>query len=133
MRRNAFKALDHIEALNRIKQEMLENNLSASEKDFRDAFKRIGIPSNILFWIEFKSSGQIEYIDGEYVWKNTNPIHYQVLQKIYDSYNAKTKKYYLNRITKVKSSDYEVLKAVELLKSKGYIILIPCNDVYKKL
>ena len=56
MRLNAFRAIEHIKQLNMLKKDMVRAGVPVSSEDFREAFKTCGIPSNAMFWVEFRNS-----------------------------------------------------------------------------
>lgn len=121
MANKPFIAKDHIESLNRLKCDLLETKVPFTERRIRYGLKRCGIPANRTFWDEFKKNllQKVQY-DG-YLFIHTDPIHYNILEGIYENYK---KKLYSNNNKKInnKNEDIEVQKAIDLLKSKGYKI-----------
>lgn len=126
MRKNAFVAMDHIAALNEFRKHSIQSgDLPLAEEDFRNALKACGIPSNSLFFAEFRNSGLLVRVEGDmWTWKNQLPIHHQTLQGIYVRYQKK-------REEVLKSKEIE--EAVNLLKSNGFEVFAPYKGLYKKL
>ena len=139
MRKNIFSAIDHISALNEFRKYSIgSGDIPLTESDVRDVFKRCGIPSNSLFFSEFKKSGLLVKVERDlYVWKNQRPIHYQVLQNIYERYQKRLYKYrttyYHRRVCSKKLLSKEIKNAINLLKENGFEVVIPCGELYKKL
>lgn len=139
MRKNTFLAFNHIRALNDFKQSLLKfEDVTFTESRFRKGLKKCGIPSNSTFFCEFKKSGLIIRVGrGLYSWKDSNPIHFKLLDHIYENYSEKTKRYKLAYQQKVESkkmsNEEEIQSAINLLKEKGYLILAPKGDLYQFL
>lgn len=114
-----FVAKDHIGELNSIRCELLSNNIGLTAIQFRDALKRIGIPSNTLFWTVLKQAGIVRKVDGEYTFSN-HPIHFVMLQNVYNEYYKKRTTY--NNKYK---EDNKIDKAIKLLKARGFEIIEP--------
>lgn len=129
MRKNAFNSSEHIKPLNEFKQ---LTNYPLSEEDIRIALKNCGIPSNILFFNEFKNSGILLKVEGNlYVWNSSEPIHYKFLQTVYSNYQRKVNEYAYRAYQKKKEGQeyLEISDAIQLLKSKGFIILTPGSQI----
>ena len=139
MRKNAFVAMDHIAALNEFKKYSIQSgDLPLTEEDFRTAFKACGIPSNSLFFIEFRNSGFLVKVEGNmWTWKNQLPIHHQTLQGIYVRYQKKANGYASAHYAQKKREEVlkskEIEEAVNLLKSNGFEVFAPYKGLYKKL
>lgn len=138
VRANSFLAMAHIMELNEFKRKLLRDKAPVTAETFRNGLKECGIPSNILFWTEFKKSGIITEVEGNmYVWKTRFPIHHLTLQAIYKRYQSKVNAYNKVRVEKEKDKKKEVRKqlreAIDLLKSHGFEIFAPNKDLYKKL
>lgn len=139
MRKNAFHATEHISALNEFRKYSISSgNQPLSSDDFRAAFKACGIPSNPLFFLEFRNSGLLVRVEGNmYVWKNKLPIHYRTLQSIYSRYQKRANGYvrtHLEKKSRAKDlKSKEIESAISLLKDNGYEIFIPCKGLFKKV
>ena len=139
MRLNAFRAIEHIKQLNMLKKDMVHAGVPVSSEDFRAAFKTCGIPSNAMFWVEFRNSGLLTRVEGHlFVWTNAvSPIHYQQLQSIYNTYQRKVNRNYDTYREKKKRQELlkskEIEDAVNLLKENGFEIFAPKGNLYQKL
>lgn len=139
MRKNAFVAINHIATLNEFRKHSIQSgDLPLSEEDFRNTFKACGIPSNPLFFSEFRSSGLLVRVEGNmWAWKNKLPIHHQTLQDIYVRYQKKANGYANARYARKKREEVlkskEIEEAVNLLKSNGFEVFAPHKGLYKKL
>lgn len=129
-----FSAIAHIKDLNELKTNMANSFLNSEE--FRLKLKSCGLPSNVLFWTFFKSSGIIRRIgNNSYVWVDESPIHYTVLQAIYREYQKKVNHYAKTRQEKVKRCEdsTRIKKAISLLKEYGYKIWETHNGYFKEV
>lgn len=139
MRVNAFRAIEHIKQLNMLKKDMVRVGVPVSSEDFRAAFKTCGIPSNAMFWVEFRNSGLLTRVEGHlFVWTNAvSPIHHQQLQSIYNTYQRKVNRNYDTYREKKKRQELlkskEIEDAVNLLKENGFEIFAPKGNLYQKL
>ena len=139
MRKNAFVAMNHIVALNEFKKHSIQSgDLPLSEENFRNALKSCGIPSNSLFFLEFKSSGLLVRVEGNmWAWKSKLPIHHQTLQRIYVQYQKKVNGYASAHYARKKKEEAfkskEIEEAVNLLKSNGFEVFAPKGNLYQKL
>lgn len=139
MRKNAFVALNHIVPLNEFRANSIKHeDLPLSEEDFRNAFKACGIPSNALFFLEFRRAGLLVRVEGDmYAWKNNLPIHHQTLQGIYTRYQKKVNEYSNARYARKKREkalkSKEIEDAINLLKENGFEVLAPKGNLYQKL
>jgi hypothetical protein len=107
MGRSAFDAKLVIASLNEIKQ---DKNIF-TEEECRMFLKECGIPSNILFFKEFKNS-LLRKIGNKYTFQSIKPIHFNDLQVIYNRYY---------KIVNAEKKD-PIQEAIELLKRNGYKI-----------
>lgn len=139
MRLNAFKAIEHIKQLNMLKRDMVHAGVPVSSEDFRAAFKTCGIPSNLIFWMEFRNSGLLTRVEGHlFVWTSAvSPIHHQQLQSIYNSYqkkiNAVRDRYLEKKAREELLKSKEIEDAINLLKENGFEIFAPKGNLYQKL
>ena len=139
MRLNAFRAIEHIKQLNMLKKDMVHAGVPVSSEDFRAAFKTCGIPSNAMFWVEFRNSGLLTRVEGHlFVWTSeVSPIHHQQLQSIYNTYQRKVNRNYNAYREKKKRQEFlkskEIEDAVNLLKDNGFEIFAPKGNLYQKL
>ena len=139
MRLNAFRAIEHIKQLNMLKKDMVRAGVPVSSEDFRAAFKTCGIPSNAMFWVEFRNSGLLTRVEGHlFVWTSeVSPIHHQQLQSIYNSYqrkiNAVRDRYLEKKARQELLKSKEIEDAVNLLKENGFEIFAPKGNLYQKL
>ena len=134
-----FKAKEHIKMLNILKSQTLEQQLLLTDRDFKDSLKECGIPSNNLFWIEFKKSGLIREVEANvFQWNNaSSPIHFKTLQDIYKRYHARMVKYQSSYKEKKMLHDVckrkNIKEAIDLLKENGFEIYAPKGNLYQKL
>lgn len=134
-----FIPKDHIAELNQFKQfTITTGNQPLSMESFMNGFMTSGIPSNSNFFSECVRSGIIIRVGrGIYSWKDTKPIHYKTLQEIYSKYQKKVneyvKRFYEKKVAEKRAEEQKVNEAIELLKDKGFIILVPEKGVYKRL
>ena len=134
-----FKAKEHIKMLNMLKTQTLEQSLLLTDRDFKDSLKECGIPSNNLFWIEFKKSGLIREVEANvFQWNNaSSPIHFKTLQDIYKRYHARMVKYQSSYKEKKMLHDVckrkNIKEAIDLLKENGFEIYAPKGNLYQKL
>lgn len=139
MRKNAFVALNHIVSLNKFRANSIKHgDLPLSEGDFRNAFKACGIPSNALFFLEFRRAGLLVRVERDmYAWQNNRPIHHQILQNIYAKYQKRVNEYSNARYTRKKREKVlkgkEIEEAINLLKNNGFEVFAPKGDLYQKL
>lgn len=136
--RAAFKALDHIEKLNELKQDIIHGAAPVSKREILEGFKACGIPSNEAFWSQFLASGLLVKVEGNlYVWKTKHPIHYQKLEGIYLRYQSKLKSYMSNYKQnlqeRVKQREEKIQYHVNFLKSLGYEIYAPVGKYFEKM
>lgn len=134
-----FKAKEHIKMLNMLKTQTLEQSLLLTDRDFKDSLKECGIPSNNLFWIEFKRSGLIQEVGvNVFQWNDPNlPIHFRTLQNIYEKYRTRINKYQSTykekKILGTVFKREDIKKAINLLKENGFEIFAPKGNLYQKL
>lgn len=138
MRKNAFLAITRIAKLNEFKNKTLKTYLS--KEVMYKCFKDCGIPVSSLFYTEFKNELLIKVDAGTYIWKDTKPIHYKVLQDIYSKYQKKANSYvtaYNNRKRSV-APEYDTPKcsiqeAIKFLKENGFEVFYPADKLYVKM
>lgn len=139
MRLNAFRAIEHIKQLNMLKKDMVRAGVPISSEDFRAAFKTCGIPSNAMFWVEFRNSGLLTKVEGHmFVWTSAvSPIHHQQLQSIYNTYqkriNRNSDAYRERKKKRELLRSKEIEDAINLLKENGFEIFAPKGNLYQKL
>ena len=131
-----FQAIQHIAELNNFK--MQSKSLILSREDFCAALKNCSIPSNALFFNEFRNSGLLVKVGKDtYAWKDIKPIHFKTLQLIYCTYQNKLNKYLQTYNNKKKEKDLlkreQIESAITLLKNNGFEIFAPYKGLYKKL
>lgn len=122
-----------------LKRDVVHAGVPISSEDFRAAFKTCGIPSNAMFWVEFRNSGLLTRVEGHlFVWTSAvSPIHHQQLQSIYNTYQRKVNRNYgayrerKKRQELLKSKEIE--DAINLLKENGFEIFAPKGNLYQKL
>ena len=118
---------------------MVNSGVPVSSEDFRAAFKTCGIPSNPIFWMEFRNSGLLTRVEGHlFVWTNAvSPIHHQQLQSIYNTYQKRINRncgaYRERKKRQELLKSKEIEDAVNLLKENGFEILAPKGNLYQKL
>lgn len=129
-----FTAKDHIIELNEFKRGLE----SMSEEILKNGLKECNLPTNSIFIMELRNFGVIVKIDKNcYCWGNNEPIHFKTLRDVYLNYQNKIIKYSKTRREKLKEEDRKekenILKAINFLKSKGYIILSQNENTFTKL
>lgn len=134
MRKNAFNAIDHIKRFNECKNQVDCITLEALQV----ILKTCGIPSNRIVSQEFlKSELFIKINKDEYRWRSTDPVHFSVIQNIYSKYqdkvNGYSRRYIRKKTDKEMLESRKVQECIELLKSKGFIIFAPEEDLFRKL
>lgn len=136
--RSTFKALDHIEGLNELKQDIIHGAAPVSKEEILKGFKSCGIPSNEAFWSQFLASGLLVKVEGNlYVWKTKHPIHWQKLEGIYLRYQSKLKGYMSNYKQNLEARklkrEQEIQYHINFLKSLGYEIYAPVGKYFEKM
>lgn len=121
-----------IKPLNNIKRALLLREGPFSRESMVLSLKNCGLPTNSVFWRIFKSSILQEVSKGQFMFIDTNPIFVGVLNKIKSDYNriiqqyTKGKKSEEVRVIEPEHKVDEVQDAINLLKSKGYLVYVPC-------
>lgn len=121
MNRKKFNALDYIEQLNRFRI----NSVSFERTMAPKICKSIGLPSNALFCTIFLNSEIVQRdASGLYSFIN-EPIHYTVLDKIYNNYHKRMMNYHYKWYNKKRDplKNPEVIKAINLLKANGFLVV----------
>ena len=134
MRRSNFQAIKYIERFNQQRNSQLAESPVITTNGIVELLKKCGFPAGSGFRYEFVSSVLLNRVaKGIYVWSTPDkPIHYQVIQDIYDRYLKASNKYQKTYKEKKKNPE-EINKAIKLLKESNYIILLQEGDTYKKL
>lgn len=134
MKRNNFQAIKYIEKFNQQRNSQLAESPVITTGGIVKLLKECQLPSGSAFFLEFVSSVLLSRIaKGIYIWNTPNkPVHYQVLQDIYDRYLKLSNKYQKTYREKKKNPE-TINKAIQLLKENNYIILLQEGDMYKKL
>lgn len=132
MARKKFNAIEHIAQFNKLKLELKENVITESE--FKQELKAKGIPMNRFFIEELVNSSIISKENGEIRFISSSPIHFKLLDTIYNNYYNKISKYnknsYKDRVEKIKQQQIDI--AIRFLKENGYEIFLPVGDNYVK-
>lgn len=132
--RSPFVALDHIKDFNELKTTLLGKPFT---KDvFRNELRKISIPCNDMFWVGFIKLRIIKRVSKEqFVFVDDKPVHFKLLENIYLDYCNRLARYVHN--SKVRKSKEEqetqIAEAVRFLKSLGFQIYTPVEDLYSKL
>ena len=132
--RSPFVALDHIKDFNELKTTLLGKPFT---KDvFRNELRKISIPCNDMFWVGFIKLRIIKRVSKEqFVFVDDKPVHFKLLENIYLDYCDRLARYVRN--SKVRKSKEEqetqIAEAVRFLKSLGFQIYAPVEDLYSKL
>lgn len=132
--RSPFVALDHIKDFNELKTTLLGKPFT---KDvFRNELRKISIPCNDMFWVGFIKLRIIKRVSKEqFVFVDDKPVHFKLLENIYLDYCNRLARYVRN--SKVRKSKEEqetqIAEAVRFLKSLGFQIYAPVEDLYSKL
>ena len=136
MRKNAFLAITRIARLNEFKNKTLKTYLS--KEVMYKCFKDCKIPACSLFFTEFKKELLIRVNPDTYIWKDSSPIHYKVLQDIYSKYQKKANGY-VNAYNERKRSvapntpKYNIQEAIKFLKENGFEVFYPADKLYVKM
>jgi hypothetical protein len=144
MRKNAFIPADHIADLNEIKNKFQFLDRPFTFKEISDSFKRVGIPSNDMFWRCFKKSGLVQQVSkGLYMFCFKVPIHVSALVRIYNQYKDNRKVYLkpdevvqeepIQEVTEALVPVLTEQSAIDFLKSKGYVVLRCKSCIYEVL
>ena len=118
-----------IKPLNNIKRALLLREGPFSRESIVLSLKNCGLPTNGVFWRVFKNSILQEVSKGQFMFVDTNPIFVGVLNKIKADYNNIIRQYTNAKEVKVIKPEHKVDKvqdAINLLKSKGYLVYAPC-------
>lgn len=134
MRKSNFQAVKCIEEFNRRRNSQLAESPIITTSGIIALLKECKLPSGATFFSEFVSSILLNRVaKGIYVWNTPNkPVHYQVLQDIYNRYLKLSNKYQKTYREKKKNPE-TINEAIKLLKENNYIILLKEGDTYKKL
>lgn len=134
MKRSNFQAIKYIEKFNQQRNSQFAESPIITTGGIVKLLKECQLPSGAGFFTEFISSVLLSRVaKGIYIWNTPNkPVHYQVLQDIYDRYLKLSNKYQKTYREKKKNPE-AINKAIQLLKENNYIILLKEGDTYKKL
>ena len=132
--RSPFVALDHIKDFNELKVTLQGKPFT---KDvFRNELKKINIPCNDMFWVGFLKLKVIKRISKEqFAFVDNKPVHFKLLESIYLDYCDRLTGYIRNSEVRKAREEQEaqIAEAVKLLKSLGFQIYAPVEDLYSKL
>lgn len=112
-------------------------SVPGSELDFRNAFRAIGLPSNQIFWSEFKNSNLLSKIGKDlYCFTEPeNPINYKKLDSIYAKYHKRAEQYKRTWISNKSGNSLfgrtDIIEAIELLTSNGFDVIMRANKLIK--
>ena len=132
--RSPFVALDHIKDFNELKVTL--QGKPFTKDTFRNELKKINIPCNNMFWVGFIKLRIIKRISREqFVFCDDKPVHFKLLESIYLDYCNRLTGYIRNSEVKKAREEQEaqIAEAVKLLKSLGFQIYAPVEDLYSKL
>ena len=132
--RSPFVALDHIKDFNNLKAAL--QGKPFTKNLFRNELRKISIPCNDIFWAGFIKFRIIKRISREqFMFVNNKPVYFKLLENIYLDYCNRLAGYIRN--SKVRKSKEEqetqIAEAVRFLKSLGFQIYAPVEDLYSKL
>lgn len=135
MRRKGFNAKEHIQGLNALREALVE---PISSKEMRKRLGECGLPTNTLFWSKFVASDLCVKISLNQYTISRTPIHYGQLQALYNEYIGCVNQYALKyRGKKQLKEDLkkgsQVRRAIDFLKSKGFVILAPVGSEWSRL
>lgn len=122
-----FDAETSIVYLNTLRVQL--SNTTFTEDTIRKGFKNCKIPSNALFWSEFRNSGIVIKVGEDlYCFKNPNkPIHFRMLNEIYKRYKDRADLYYNKWYDKKRRKNVlknsEIQAAIKLLNDNGFEVL----------
>lgn len=92
MRKNAFKAEDHISALNTFK--INKKGESFTKAELKVTLKNSGIPSNDVFINELRKYPVLTQVGkNKFKFVHSFPVYKGVLSKVYELYHDKVKTY----------------------------------------
>ncbi len=132
-----FKANEHISYLNAFREQL--GSIPATEIDFRSALKHCGLPSNLVFWSEFKHSNIISKIGKDlYCFTEPDkPINYKKLEVIYKKYKKRSECYKNTWIANKNGNALfvrpDIIEAIKLLTDNGFEVIMRANNLIKQL
>ena len=132
--RKPFVAIDHIKDFNEFKATFQEK--AFTKNNFRDELKTIGMPCNDVFWASFIRLKVVKRISRTYfVFSDNKPTHFKLLETIYLDYSNRLARYIRNSKVNRAKQEQETKRAyaVKFLKSFGFQIYAPVEDLYSKL
>lgn len=121
-----FDSKEYIADLNILCAQL--RNTPFTNEIIRSGFKKIGLPSNILFWDVFRKILNIQRIEGDlYCFHNSKPIYISKLDLIYNEYKERWKQYYNNWYNKKRRVDTlkrdDIQEAIKLLNDNGFEVV----------
>ena len=132
--RSPFVALDHIKDFNELKAAL--QGKPFTKNLFRNELRKISIPCNNIFWTGFIKLRIIKRISKEqFAFVDNKPVHFKLLESIYLDYCDRLTGYIRNsKVRKAREEqEAQIAEAVKLLKSLGFQIYAPVEDLYSKL
>lgn len=119
-----FEVKESTRNLNELRIKLNKNSLPIPK--FRETLKAHKLPHGTVFWT-FLIRYRVLTKTGEgYSFVNPeHPIHYSVLENILSSYWNKLKEYDENRKGIQRVDEKATQRAIEFLKSQGYVIYKP--------
>ena len=132
--RKPFVAIDHIKDFNEFKAAFQEKAFTKNK--FRNELKKIGMPCNDVFWASFIRLKVVKRISRTYfVFSDNKPTHFKLLETIYLDYSNRLARYIRNsKVNRAKQEqETKIAEAVKFLKSFGFQIYAPVEDLYSKL
>ena len=132
--RSPFVALDHIKDFNELKAAL--QGKPFTKNLFRYELRKISIPCNDMFWVGFLKLKVIKRISKEqFAFVDNKPVHFKLLESIYLDYCDRLTGYIRNSEVRKAREEQEaqIAEAVKLLKSLGFQIYAPVEDLYSKL
>lgn len=129
--RSPFVALDHIKDFNELKVAL--RGKPFTKNLFKNELRKISIPCNHMFWASFIRLRIIKRISKEqFAFVDNKPVHFKLLENIYLDYYNRLAGYTRNSEVK-KEQEAQIAEAVRFLKSLGFQIYAPVEDLYSKL
>ena len=128
-----FDAESHIVDLNTLRIQLIKTPFTSNT--IREGFKNCGIPSNLLFWTIFSSSGLVQRVGKDlYCFRNPNkPIYFHRLEDIYKEYKKRVTVYHNKWYDKKQRRDVlkrsDIQDAIKLLQNNGFTIVIDVKNL----
>lgn len=148
MRKNSFKAEEHIADLNTLKTARQLSGGTFIKEALISDFKRISLPTSVRFFAAcLKVNIVAKQGKGQYYFPSDKPIYKDKLQNAYNIFNEECRRY--NRNSKSNSVIEEatidiventlvqvkdpIQEAILLLKENGYKVFAPVCKVYSEV